>query len=497
MSDQNARERVVAIFVDVDNIYLSARDQGIIFEPKVVIDLALSEGRLMLARAYGDWREGWLKSVHTMMVAANFDLIQVVSDGNGKNTADLLMAIDALELTLLPLHKPDVVILASGDRDFVPLVKRLQRYGVEVLGLGVEGSIGAQFRKACNRFVSYQDLLGPLEGLPDLEEDLDTDQDEEAADAEALEPTSPTETFIEDPEEEEDVEEEEEEEEDDEEDDDEERDPVLKSPAELQAAMIRSMFESRLSLERESACQLLVKAVAALKRQNQLATSEALRQVCSRLDGSFSLERIQFSSMTTFLKYAVEHGVLRRLTHPDPSQESFELTPKGRELLGYEPKSPEDLARAYAKTLSRANVELLDKAWRDRLVTALFEELEDNPGTHTLGDLAGWLSDHARETDGFTASPNKFRKLVWSLNLFGCLKSEPDGRPRLGEQDFPAPAVSAERAIVLIEQSYVKKIQIEAPELEIQPEAIALFLYGSDGPEWVKEAIKRIENQQN
>ena len=81
--------------------------------------------------------------------------------GDVKNTADIQLALDALEMVFSRVS-PETIVIASGDRDFVPLVQKLKRYGTHVIGMAVENSVSPVLAQACNSFVYYDTLL-PLE----------------------------------------------------------------------------------------------------------------------------------------------------------------------------------------------------------------------------------------------------------------------------------------------------------------------------------------------
>jgi uncharacterized LabA/DUF88 family protein len=160
----------VALFIDVDNWFISAQDSGLPFSLDYLIGRVRQEGTLMSAKAYADWTNTRLRPIIPDFHKSAIEQVQLSTTGyaNEKNTADIQLAVDAMEMILSPM-RPSVVIIVGGDRDYVPLVQKLKRYGAWVVGIGVEGSISAVLPQACNAFVYYDDLVPPS---PDDEEQV-------------------------------------------------------------------------------------------------------------------------------------------------------------------------------------------------------------------------------------------------------------------------------------------------------------------------------------
>lgn len=149
LSSPYQRRNKVALFVDAENV-LSAlkRDAG------KLIDLVREEGSLVFAKAYGDWSNNALKGMMRGLQDVGFQLEQLATDSRGKNTADMQLALDALEMAMQP-DAPETVIIVSSDRDYVPLVLKLRRRSVRVVGAGVAGIISPYLRTVCDRFVEF------------------------------------------------------------------------------------------------------------------------------------------------------------------------------------------------------------------------------------------------------------------------------------------------------------------------------------------------------
>ena len=162
----------VALFWDFENIHASVmaheygeqwyNDYGYKPNPNIVrvkeiVDYANGIGNLVLNRAYANWR--WLSKYGEQLNENAIELIQLFPRGhNSKNGADILLSIDIIEyLNLLP--KIDVVIIVSGDSDFIPIGKRVRRQGKEVIGIGVRGTSNRFWIKTCNEFKFYFNIV--------------------------------------------------------------------------------------------------------------------------------------------------------------------------------------------------------------------------------------------------------------------------------------------------------------------------------------------------
>jgi len=168
MAHNNA-DAQIAVFLDVENLAIHAQQQGIAFSVGPIVDRARMEGRVIVARAYGDFAKPFMYRVLLDLQRSVFELGQLPTDIKGKNTADMLLALDALEMCLQP-SAPNVIIIGSGDRDYVPLVQRLRRYGAWVIGVGLKGSISVMLRTVCDDYWYYEDLQGAIaEGMARLE----------------------------------------------------------------------------------------------------------------------------------------------------------------------------------------------------------------------------------------------------------------------------------------------------------------------------------------
>ncbi len=169
----------VALFIDVDNVLICSQNAGLPFHLSLIIDRVRQQGTIMSSKAYADWTSNLLRPFLGDFRANAIELVELltsVSSREHKNTADIQLAVDALEMVFLP-GRPDTMVIVGGDRDYVPLVQKLKRYGVFVMGLGVEAGVSPVLAEACDSFVYYDNIVPPdpeevakPESLPDLQD---------------------------------------------------------------------------------------------------------------------------------------------------------------------------------------------------------------------------------------------------------------------------------------------------------------------------------------
>ena len=149
----------IAVFVDFENLAIGARDMRgqQTFQIEVVLRRLLEKGRIVFKRAYCDWTRyrDATKELHQQGV----ELIDVPHTGmSGKNSADIHMVVDALELCHAKQHI-DVFALLTGDSDFSPLVAKLKENDKRVVGVGVKASSSKLLIQSCDEFIYYDDLV--------------------------------------------------------------------------------------------------------------------------------------------------------------------------------------------------------------------------------------------------------------------------------------------------------------------------------------------------
>jgi uncharacterized protein (TIGR00288 family) len=160
-----ADNRNIALFCDFENIALGVRDARYPdLDIELVIERLLLKGSIVVRKAYCDWTR--YKDFKVGMHQAGFELIDIphVSQ-SGKNSADIRMVVDALDLCYMKPHV-DTFVIVSGDSDFSPLVTKLLENNKAVIGVGVKNSTSEMLVQRCNEFIYYDDLVRELKRPP-------------------------------------------------------------------------------------------------------------------------------------------------------------------------------------------------------------------------------------------------------------------------------------------------------------------------------------------
>jgi uncharacterized LabA/DUF88 family protein len=163
-------EARLALFIDFENIALGLKATGSgQFDVEKVLDRLLDKGRIIVKRAYADWSR---YRKHTgPFHEAGIELIQIPKRRmSGKNSADIRLVVDALDLCYTKDHL-DTFVIASGDSDFAPLVNKLRENNKTVIGLGLRGSTSPLLPENCDEFLYYEEIVQepkaePLEQVP-------------------------------------------------------------------------------------------------------------------------------------------------------------------------------------------------------------------------------------------------------------------------------------------------------------------------------------------
>ena len=152
----------IAIFCDFENVALGVRDARIEkFDINLVLERLLVKGSVVVKKAYCDWER--YKQYKAVMHDAAFELIEIPhTRQSGKNSADIRMVVDALDLCYTKEHIDSFVII-SGDSDFSPLVSKLRENNKTVIGVGVKSSTSDLLMSNCDEFIFYDDLAREAE----------------------------------------------------------------------------------------------------------------------------------------------------------------------------------------------------------------------------------------------------------------------------------------------------------------------------------------------
>ena len=150
-------DRNLALFCDFENIALGVRDSKYAdFDMRLVVQKLLVKGSIVVKKAYCDWER--YKGYKTAMHEAAFELIEIPHvRQSGKNSADIRMVVDALDLCYTKEHI-DTFVIISGDSDFSPLVSKLRENAKTVIGVGVKNSTSDLLISNCDEFIYYDDL---------------------------------------------------------------------------------------------------------------------------------------------------------------------------------------------------------------------------------------------------------------------------------------------------------------------------------------------------
>ena len=152
-----SREPNLALFLDFDNVAIGARDARQRFNIGVVLGRLLEKGKIVVKKAYADW--SYYKDYMNDLHGAAIELIEVPSTRmSGKNSADIRMVVDAMDLCYSKDHI-DIFVIISGDSDFSPLVSKLRENNKAVIGMGVKGSTSELLINNCDEFIFYDDLV--------------------------------------------------------------------------------------------------------------------------------------------------------------------------------------------------------------------------------------------------------------------------------------------------------------------------------------------------
>src|SRR6202162_1147370 len=147
----------MALFCDFENVALGVRDAKYDkFDIDKVLERLLLKGSIVVKKAYCDWER--YKGFKATMHEANFELIEIPHvRQSGKNSADIRLVVDALDLCYTKSHVNTFVII-SGDSDFSPLVSKLRENAKTVIGVGVKKWTSDLFISNCDEFIYYDDL---------------------------------------------------------------------------------------------------------------------------------------------------------------------------------------------------------------------------------------------------------------------------------------------------------------------------------------------------
>ncbi|MBD3161495.1 MAG: NYN domain-containing protein [Candidatus Eisenbacteria bacterium] len=151
-------EARIALFMDFENIALGLRGKKAkSFNVQVILERLLDKGRIIVKRAYADWAryDEYKRDLHE----AAIELIEIPGrQQTGKNSADIRLVVDALDLCYTKEHL-DTFVVVSGDSDFSPLVSKLKENNKQVIGMGLRDATSDLLADNCDEFLYYEDLI--------------------------------------------------------------------------------------------------------------------------------------------------------------------------------------------------------------------------------------------------------------------------------------------------------------------------------------------------
>jgi uncharacterized protein (TIGR00288 family) len=167
----NEGEHALAVFIDFENLALGFKGKkNKRFDIQKVLERLVEKGKIIVKKAYADWADyaEYKKPLHE----AAIELIEIPKRSmSGKNSADIRLCVDAIDLCYSKEHI-DTFVIVSGDSDFSPLVSKLKENGKRVIGLGMKESSSNLLIDNSDEFIYYEDLERPLGTPPRLEQDL-------------------------------------------------------------------------------------------------------------------------------------------------------------------------------------------------------------------------------------------------------------------------------------------------------------------------------------
>lgn len=162
-------DRSLAVFIDFENLALGFQGRRERFDIGRVIERLVEKGKIVAKKAYSDWSRFQLYTAPLHEHA--IELIEIPRRSQtGKNSADIRLCVDAMDLAYSKDHI-DTFVIVSGDSDFSPLVSKLKELGKHVIGLGMQESTSDLLRDNCDEFIYYEDL-NRLGAKPELVSEL-------------------------------------------------------------------------------------------------------------------------------------------------------------------------------------------------------------------------------------------------------------------------------------------------------------------------------------
>ena len=158
-------EHTLAVFIDFENLALGFKGKKKnLFNVETILARLVEKGKVIAKKAYADWSA--YSQYKQQLHAAAIEMIEIPKRGmTGKNSADIRLCVDAMDMSYSKEHI-DSFVIVSGDSDFSPLVSKLKENGKRVIGIGMRESTSPLLSNNCDEFIFYEDLLQASEMTP-------------------------------------------------------------------------------------------------------------------------------------------------------------------------------------------------------------------------------------------------------------------------------------------------------------------------------------------
>src|SRR4051794_26205227 len=163
-------DRALAVYIDFENLALGFQNRRDRFDIARVLKRLVEKGEIVAKKAYAHWSR--FSPCTAPLHEAAIELVEIPKRSQtGKNSADIRLCVDALDLAYSKDHI-DTFVIVSGDSDFSPLVSKLKENGKHVIGLGMQQSTSDLLRDNCDEFIYYEDLGKAPHMTPSLNSQL-------------------------------------------------------------------------------------------------------------------------------------------------------------------------------------------------------------------------------------------------------------------------------------------------------------------------------------
>ncbi len=448
----------IAIFFDAENFIICAQQAGLPVRLRRLVNRIREDGVICFARAYGDWSKYHMSRQMNEFQENVIEMNQLPSR-YGKNTADMQIVVDALEMAILPAS-PETFVLVAGDRDFIPLVQKLKRYGKSVIGIGVKGATSGWLERICNTFLYYDNLVPEMDQM---------DDDGRPSPPPAADPAAADQS------------------------------PAVESSAAAAQAGPR---------EHQEAFRLLVRAVASLERNGKQPTGNACRLIMQQLDPTFDLSSLRFATFKEFARAAADDRFVElddldgeefRLRALVQLAETDEEGAAGADLqMIFD--NPEDAREAYRTILQDKGIALIPWEQRVMLVNYLWERFAASEGRQgfTIAEMSDVLMECA-QLNMLSIPQRAIHKLTYSLNLGHVFMV--DGECRFVNDIWHTrilPSCDADEALNRINATYIEGIRRARPEANLDPNGLELLIFDRSDKRTaakLRELFKRLKSR--